>query len=124
MNLPDKIGKTYIQRIAHIYGILWEKKYGMKPMVSFGLIGKSVQQLMDLGFNEYQIAYFLTLFFDWAGANGDDDWTRKRLESKTHSIFLLKGEIDSMRAYSKNVLGVDSDDIEKIKPIVDKIIDN
>jgi len=119
--LPESIGKTYVARLAYVYGILWSKKYGMKPMIAYGQMGKVAQQIMDLGFSEYQIAYLMIMFFDWAGASGDDEFTRKKLESSTHSIFMLKLHIDSMRAYSKNRLGVDVDNLEEIKPIVDKL---
>jgi len=120
--LPESIGKTYIVRLAHVYGILWSKKYGMKPMIAYGQIGKVAKQYMDLGFNEYQIAYLMIMFFDWAGASGDDEFTQKRLGNATHSIFLMKPLVDSMRAYSKNRLGVDVDNLSEIKPLVDKIL--
>lgn len=120
--LPEKIGKTYIQRLAHVYGILWSNKYGMKPMIAYGQIGKVAKQYMDLGFNEYQIAYLMVMYFDWAGADGDDEFTSNRLGNATHSIFLMKPLVDSMRAYSKNVLKVDVDNLEEIKLIVDKIL--
>ena len=119
--LPNQLGKTYILRLCAVYSKLWEEHYGIKPIVSFGLMGKIFKELKEY-FNEYQIAYFLILFFNWSGANGDDDFLRKRLESKTHSIYMLKAEIDSMRAYSKNCLGIDTDDLNEIKKRVDKIL--
>ena len=114
---------NYVSRLGIFYSILWEKKYGMKPTISFAQVGKVAKELViDYQFNEYQIAYLMIMFFDWAGASGDDEFTRKKLESSTHSIFMLKLHIDSMRAYSKNRLGVDVDELEQIKPIVDKTI--
>lgn len=122
--LSESIGGTYIQRLSHIYGKLWEKKYGMKPIIAYGQIGKVAKEYLDLGFNEYQIAYLIILFFDWSGASGEDDFQRKRLIDKTHSIFLMKPIVDSIRAYSKNVLKIDVDNTEQIKPIVDRFINN
>lgn len=118
--LPEAFGKTYIQRLAYVYGVLWSRKYGMKPMISYGQIGKVSKELIEFGFNEYQIAYLMIMYFDWAGANGDDDFIKRRLESSTHSIFLLKAQIDSMRAYSKNRLRIDPDNTEEVKVVVDK----
>lgn len=112
-------GKSYIQRLSIFYSILFEKKYGMKPMMSFAQNGKVFKDLSEY-FNEYQVAYFLILFFEGAGDQKDMEF----LESRTHNIFLLKSKIDTMRVYSKNVLGVDTDDLEQIKPIVSKLLNN
>jgi len=120
MELPTE-GKTYIVRLSSFYATLWEKKYGMKPMMSFAQTGKVFKELSVM-FNEYQIAYFLILFFDWAGPDGKDENEANFLATKTHSIFFLRGKIDIMRVYSKNVLGVDTEDLEQVKPLVDRLL--
>lgn len=119
--ISDSFGKNYIQRLSRVYSILWKRKYGISPTISFPAFGKIFKELSE-NYNEYQIAFLLTIFFDWSGANGDDDFTRKRLENKTHNIFLISGELDSMRAYVRNVLKIDLDDVDEIKPSVDKLL--
>jgi len=124
MELPKNLGNNYVIRLSTIYSILYNNKYGIKPRINYGLTGKMFKDLID-DYTEYQIAYLLIVFFEWKGANGDDDSAKKWLEGKTHGIFLFNNElINSMRVYIQNVLKVDFDNEDGIKTIVNNLINN
>ena len=111
--LNSDLGKNYIDRLYSIYTKLWEKKYGLKPVVSYPIVGKIAKELIE-HFTEKQIAFLLIIYFEWKGASGSDRFIEKKLENSTHSIFLFKNEIDPIRAYTKNVLKIDLDKEDKI----------
>lgn len=120
--LPDTIGKTYITRLSHFYSILWENTYGIKPLVSYPMLGKVFKELIEV-LNEYQIAFLLTIYFEWRGVSGEDMFIERKLQNSTHSIYLFKNEIDPMRAYIQNKLKIDLSS-QDIHLLVDKIINN
>ena len=123
MQLPQQLGTNYVIRLSKVYSILYNNKYGMKPRVNFGQTGKVFKELIE-DFNEYQISYLLVLFFEWKGANGDDEFTKKRLENCTHNIFTLQREVNPMLVYIKNVLKVDIDNIKEIEPVINSLVTN
>jgi len=111
--LDDRFGKNYIDRLYNVYVILWAKKYGLKPMISYKAVGKIMKDLTE-SFTEKQIALLLMVYFEWRGADGNDTFTEKRLASSTHGIFLFGNQIDSMRAYIQNVMKVDMEDEKQL----------
>ena len=111
-------GKSYIQRLGGVYSILYEKTYGIKPTPNYAQWGKVFKTLSEF-YSEYQIAYFLIQYFDCAGMDDND---KQFITNKTHSIFFFTAKIDSIRAHSKNVLGIDTDDEEQIISIVNKTL--
>lgn len=123
MELSNELGKTYITRLSHIYSILWKKRYDLQPLISYPALGKVFKELIVV-LDEQQIAFLLIIFFDWAGASGNDEFIKRKLQNSTHSIFLFKNEIDSMRTYVQNVLKIDLSNKDEIEPHINKLINN
>lgn len=121
--LPESRGKTYILRILSVYGDLFKAKYGFYPKVSIGRFGKQLKSLMETH-SELQIAAMLIVFFDWAGMQGDDDFTRQKLVDAGHSIGWFFSTTNVYEIYLRNVFGLEFDNEEKVRHFVEENLKN
>lgn len=115
--LPISRGKTNILRILSVYRDLFKNKYGFYPMISFGKFGKLVKILLQ-NYTELQISAMLIIFFDWAGMDGGDDFTREKLINATHSFGWFFSTTNQYQAYLRNVHGLDFDNEDIVREFV------
>ena len=120
--LDDGFGKNYIDRLYNVYVILWTKKYGLKPILSYAMVGRIMKDLVK-SLTEKQIALLLIVYFDWKGADGNDTFIEKKLQNSTHSIFLFNRELNSIRAYIQNVMKVDMEDESQLDSYINNLIE-
>lgn len=115
--LPESRGKTYIVRIISVYSDLFKDKYGFTPTISFGRYGKLLKSLIETH-TELQIAAMLIIFFDWAGMDGEDNFTRERLTNATHSLGWFFSTTNSYEAYLRNVFKLEFENEDKVRDFV------
>lgn len=116
--LPETFGKTGIVRIVHFYSKLWEKKYGFKPDINFGAVGKLFKPLLT-NYSEYQVALLILVHMHWKGANNDSLFIEKKLSDACYPITWIPKAINEYRAFAINYLGLDFNNQEEIKEYVD-----
>lgn len=117
--LPESRGKTYIIRILSVYRDLFKDKYGFHPSVSMGKFGKLCKTLIETH-TELQIAAMLIVFFDWAGMDGSDDFTREKLTNATHSFGWFFSTTNQYEAFLRNVQHLNMDVQEDVREFVAK----
>lgn len=118
--LPDKFGKSYIDRVLFVYRTLWSAKFGTPyELHSFGKFGLVVKRLNKI-YTEYQIAALLLTYFNWYGATGIDDREYLYLSSKGFPIELMPSKVSIMIAYLTNRLGVEYTSEDSVKSYVVK----
>lgn len=115
--LPHYFGKTSLQRIVSAYCILWYANYETEYAPDFGMIGKLYKPMLEK-YSEIQIASLFIVHFNWHGANGDDDFTFKRLESHMFPIAWVPKNVNEYGTYLKNVVEVDFESPEAIRAYV------
>jgi hypothetical protein len=107
--LPDSLGKTYIQRLMSIYTRLFKKKYDFAPKIDFGRFGKGMKTLIETH-TEIQIASMLTVFFNWHGMTGTEDFAYKKLLEATFNPQWFFSTTNQYEAHIRNVSGFNFDD--------------
>lgn len=119
---PDWMGKLPLHRLVYLYSLLWQEQYGFKPDVTnWGMLGRNFKPLLKK-YNEYQIAAFIILHFDWKGANNDSEFEKKMLEEKGYPLDLIPKRASIYKAYIMNYLSVKFDDEAEVKKWVSKFI--
>lgn len=114
-DLPGKFGKSYLDRLIHVYRSVWLGKYGTQlSNVQYSRLGNSFKTLHN-AYSEMQIAILIYLFFNWQGGSGDDYSANKRLSDAGFPVEWLVKQTDIMVAYIKNALKVDFDNKEDVK---------
>ena len=119
--LPLKRGKTYILRILSIYNDLFKNKYGFYPKLPMGKFGMQTKSLIK-DYSELQISAMLITFFDWAGMDGNDKFTRDKLIGVTHPYGWFCSTINQYEAYLRNVLEIKFDEEEAVREFVGRNI--
>jgi hypothetical protein len=121
-NLPSWMGNAPLKRLVKVYSMIWEDMYGFAPTLSnWGQLGKQFKPLLTK-YTEYQIASMIALHFEWKGADGNDDFTHKRLSNKCFPLEWVPKAVNEYQAYLINSLGLAFDQPEKVKAYVVKII--
>ena len=111
-------GKSSLQRLVNLYGLLWSKKYGTRPTVNFPRAGKALKSLID-SHGEYKTALVLIQYFSWRGATGQDEFLHNRLESNAFPLYWIPDHADPILAYLRNVVKLDVDSPVQVKKVVD-----
>ena len=117
-NVLPIAGKSSIQRLVNLYGLLWSKKYGTRPTVNFPRAGKALKSLVD-SHGEYKTALVLIQYFSWRGATGQDEFLHNRLESNAFPLYWIPDHADPILAYIRNVVKLDVDSPIQVKKVVD-----
>ncbi len=123
MSLPLEMGKRPIDRIIHVYGLIWKKKYGRFPIVQYAMIAKMFKPLLSQ-FSEYQIGLLVACHMHWRGASGDSDFIEKRLQDACYPLSWLPKAVNEYVAYIVNNQGINFDDENIVKETLDTIIKN
>lgn len=119
--LPDTLGKRPMIRILNVYSILWERKYGRKPSISFPMISKMFKPLLAT-LTEYQIGLLVAVHMNWRGSNGDSDFIEKRLTDNCHPLTWLPKAVNEYTVYITNKEGINFDDHDVVKGVLNKIL--
>lgn len=119
--LPLSRGKTPLQRVISIYCTLYSNKYDLLPRSSFSVLNKVFKEILKTH-TEVEIAYYLTIYFSWAGMDGKDKKEGDFFTKNTNSVFLFKSNLDKFMVHAKNVLGVDIENREKLLELVGEYI--
>lgn len=119
--LPLSRGKSSIQRITSVYSDLFKDKYGFYPTINYGKTGKLIQSMTD-NHSELQIAAMLIVFFDWAGMDGGDEFTREKIINAAHSFGWFYSTTNQYEIYLRNVFKLEFDDEEKVREFVGKTL--
>lgn len=125
--LPEKLGKTSIQRIVNVYSLFWEDMYGNKFVPdNWAKLGKIIKSLLK-HYSEWQIATMIHIHFNWKGASGTDEFSYKRLSENFFPFEWLPKQANGYVAYITNTLNIKFDDNEQvvkfIKPIIKELYD-
>lgn len=120
--LPVKDSKSYIDRLAKLYGTLFKIKMGFSPKIEFGRDGKILSSLKK-EYSELQIASMMVLYFDWRGMEDNDDRGYQWLLDNAFPITIMKSKINSLEAYMRNVADVNFDDDRDLLKMVMKSLD-
>lgn len=115
--LPESRGKNYIVRIMSVYSDLFKDKYGFKPVIPFGRVGKLLKTLIETH-TEIQIAAMLIVFFDWAGMDGGSDFDREKLINAAHSFGWFYGSINQYEIYLRNIQNLNMDSEDDVREFV------
>lgn len=99
-----------LQRLVALYSLLWHRRYGRRPTVNYGRVGSALQPLWD-NYSEYQLSLMMIQFFDWSDI---------KLTEKCYPITWFPNTADAIAVYLQNVLKVNLDSDQAIKPIIDK----
>lgn len=112
--LPTSLGKSSLNRIIKVYSLLFEEKFGIEPMINFGMIGKLLKPLLT-NFSEQQIACFLIMYFEFRGTDGQSEWLYQNNFSRNFPLNTFPKHVDGIRIYLSNVLGFDWKDDEIVR---------
>lgn len=115
--LPDKFGDTTLKRVCYVYKLMFQDRYGIKPMLHYARIKAAFKTLFE-ELSEFQIAALVILHFDWHGANGDDTFTFSRLSNRCFPMEWIPNAVNEYRAYFTNALGVDFNNEEAVSNYV------
>jgi hypothetical protein len=115
--LPLKRGKTYILRILSVYNDLFKSKYKFLPNITISKFGMQTKNLIQ-NYSELQIAAMLIVFFNWAGMDGNDKFSRDKLIGVTHPYGWFCSTLNQYEAYLRNVLEIKFDEEESVREFV------
>ena len=117
--LPENLGKSALNRVINFYSLVFESKYGFKPIVKYPMLGKLLKPILS-EFSEYQVALLILIYMHWRGANNDDDFEKKKLENKAYPLQWFPSGVNIYRAFASNYLGVNFNDETDVKDYVIK----
>lgn len=118
--LDVSMGKSWVQRVAHVYRKLWLSTYGRLPVVeNYGKVGKLLKPLKD-NYSEYQIALMLMQYFEWYGLSGDDEFLHRRLYDNAFPLTWFHNYADAIVVF----LGDTFDNHEEVEKIVNNKLNN
>lgn len=118
IRLPVK-GKSSIQRLVNFYSFVWKERYGRLPVqTNYALLGKQLKPTFSL-LSEYQLALVVMQYFHWKGTTGTDEFGYKRLVDKAFPLHWVPNFVDEILVYWRNEIGVDPDNENEVKRVVD-----
>jgi hypothetical protein len=119
VDLPIE-GSSKLLKVVNFYSLLWLNRYGSKPSsFDFGHLGKRLKPILD-SHSSYVLALLLLQYFRWHGASGNDESIQNNLNNNFFPLAWLPNYIDAMKVYLKNESGIDIEDEEKVREIVDE----
>ena len=95
--------------VLNMYKRLYGLFYGFEPTIPEGKGQKILKPVVD-NFGAIQTATMLALYFEWAGADGDDFFVQKRLSSECHPLERFPYYSNAIAASLKNAMGVTTGD--------------
>lgn len=110
-------GKTAIVRTCTFYSMLFEQRYGFKPILKYPMLGKVLKPVLDQ-FSEYQVALLILVFMNWQGADNNSDFERRKLQDKCYPLNWMPMNINAYLAFAKNYLGIKFEDENEVKEYV------
>lgn len=113
--LDPSMGRSWVQRLVHVYGKLWLSTYGRLPiMANYGKVGKLLKPFKD-HYTEYQLALMLMQYFEWYGLSGDDDFAHRKLYDNAFPLVWFHNYADAISVF----LGDTLDDHKEVEKLVD-----
>lgn len=116
--LPEVMGgvdcKLVSQRIVYAYCFFFEKLYGVKYNPNWARMTQEIRPLLDQ-YHELQIAALLAVFFNWYGMDGQDDFTRKRLEEKCFPMSWFIKDLNIYSVYLQKKMNIDINNMEELR---------
>jgi hypothetical protein len=118
-NIIPANGKSSLLRVIKFYSLLWKSTYGRSPTIEYGRVGKALKPLFE-NYTEYQLALMLMQFFQWKGANDNDNFQFHKLSNNAFPITWFPVNADAIAVYIQNVLHINLNDLSTYKHIVDQ----